>query len=127
MEWIKTIHVSCVILSFSGFLLRGIWMFFDSAMLGNKWVKILPHIVDTMLLLSACYLVYILSLSIFDHDWLLAKIIALFIYILLGTVALKRGKTKTIKIMAFSLAMITFLYMVSVAITKSVLGFMSVL
>jgi uncharacterized membrane protein SirB2 len=126
MEWIKTIHVSCVILSFSGFLLRGIWMMIDSAMLANKWVKIVPHIVDTMLLLSALLLVYLLGLSIPDHDWLLAKIIALVIYVLLGTVALKRGKTKKIKMMALILAMIIFLYIVSVAVTKSVFGFMSI-
>jgi len=126
MDWIKTLHISCVILSFSGFVLRGIWMVFDSAMLGNKWVKIVPHIVDTILLISAFFLVYVLGLSIFDHDWLLAKIIALVVYVLLGTLALKRGKTKKIKMLALVLAIATFLYIVSVAVTKSVFGFISV-
>ena len=125
MELIKTLHVSCVILSFSGFFLRGIWMMLDSALLANRWVKILPHIVDTGLLLSAVFLVYSLRLSVFDHEWLWAKIIALVVYVLLGTVALKRGKTKKIKILALVLAIIIFLYIVSVAVTKSVFGFIS--
>ena len=124
MEWIKAVHVSCVILSFSGFLLRGLWMMSDSVLLVNKWVKIIPHIVDTILLISALLLVYLLGLSVFEHDWLLAKIIALVVYVLLGTVALKRGKTKKIKIVALVLAMTTFLYIVSIAFTKSVFGFM---
>jgi len=127
MEWAKTIHVSCVVLSFSGFLLRGLWMMLDSTMLTKKWVKVVPHIVDTTLLLSAFFLVYLLDLSVLNHDWLLAKIIALIAYVLIGTVALKRGKTKKIKITALFLAMIVFLYIVSVAVTKSVIGFMSVL
>jgi len=127
MEWVKAIHVSCVILSFSGFLLRGLWMMFDSALLGNKWVKIIPHIVDTTLLVSALFLVYALGISVFENDWLLAKIIALVVYVLLGTVALKRGKTKQIRMVALVLSIMTFLYIVSVALTKSVSGFISVL
>jgi len=127
MEWIKTVHVSCVILSISGFLLRGLWMILDSVLLANRWVKIFPHIIDTGLLLSAVFLVYSLKLSVFDHDWILAKIIALVIYVLLGTVALKRGKTKQIRMVALVLSIMTFLYIVSVALTKSVSGFMSVL
>ena len=126
MELIKTIHISCVILSFGGFLLRGMWMLLSSAMLCNKWVKIVPHIIDTMLLLSAMFLVYLSGLSLFDNDWLLVKIIALVIYVLLGTLALKRGRTKRIKIMALVLSIITFLYILSVAVTKSVFGFISV-
>lgn len=123
MEWIKTLHISCVFLSFSGFFLRGIWMLFDSAMLANKWVKIVPHIVDSVLLLSALSMVYMQSLSILQNDWLLVKIAALLVYILLGMIALKCGKTKQIKVIAWCSGLVVFLYIVSVALNKSVEGF----
>jgi len=123
MEWIKTLHISCVILSFSGFFLRGIWMLFDSAMLANKWVKIVPHIVDSVLLLSALSMVYMQSLSILQNDWLLVKIAALLVYIVLGTIALKHGKTKKIRVIAWCSGLVVFLYIVSVALNKSVEGF----
>ena len=127
MQWIKFIHICCVVFSFSGFLLRGLWMLNDSPALNKKWVKVVPHIIDTTLLLSALGLVYILGLSVFENDWLLAKIIALVVYVFLGTIALKRGKTKKIKIAALLLAVTTFLYIVSVAIMKSIYGYMIVL
>jgi len=123
MELIKTIHVSCVILSFSGFLLRGIWMMLDSALLASKWVKIIPHIIDSVLLLSALSMVYLQSFSILQNDWLLIKIAALLAYILLGTIALKRGKTKKIRVIAWCSGLVVFLYIVSVALNKSVEGF----
>jgi len=123
MEWIKTLHISCVILSFSGFFLRGIWMLFDSAMLANKWVKIVPHIVDSVLLLSALSMVYMQSLSILQNDWLLVKIAALLVYILLGMIALKHGKTKKIRVIAWCSGLVVFLYIASVALNKSVEGF----
>ena len=124
MQWVKLLHVSCVVLSFTGFMLRGLWMLSGSPMLNKKWVKVVPHIVDTVLLSSALFLVYLLGLSIVENNWLLVKIAALIVYILLGSVALKRGKTKKIRILAFTFAVITFYYMISVALTKSTTGFM---
>lgn len=122
MQWLKLLHISCVIVSFSGFLMRGIWMINDSALLHKKWVKIFPHIIDSLLLISALLLVYVSALSVIENNWLIAKMGALIIYIFLGTVALKRGKTKKIKVLAFVLAIFVYLYIVSIALTKSVSG-----
>jgi len=123
MHWLKILHVSCVILSFSGFFLRGIWMLFNSVLLTNRWVKIAPHIIDSVLLLSALSMVYIQHISILQHDWLLAKIVALVGYIALGMIALKLGKTLRIRVAAWCSGLVVFLYIVSVALTKSVDGF----
>lgn len=98
-------------------------MLTESNLLQKKWVKIAPHIIDTLLLASAISLAVILQLSPLEHPWLLAKIMGLLIYIVLGTVALKRGKTKPIRITAFVLALLTFVYIVNVALTKSPLVF----
>ena len=125
MEWIKTIHVTCVILSLSGFFLRGIWMMRDSIHLEHRLVKSFPHVVDTLLLTSAIILAVQWRISPLEHSWLLAKIIALLVYIRLGMVALRHGRSKKVRVVAWLSGLLTFLYIVSVATTKSVLGWLS--
>ncbi|WP_250657462.1 SirB2 family protein [Alkalimarinus coralli] len=116
---LKHIHLTCIGLTFILFSVRGFWMLTNSDKLQMKWVKIAPHIIDTCLLLSAISLAVMLQISPFVHGWLMAKIIGLIVYIVLGTVALKRGKTKAVRTTAFVLALLTFGYIVNVALTKS--------
>ena len=54
----KHIHLLTVAISLGFFVLRGVWMLSGSALLQKKWVKILPHIVDTLLLVSAIGLMF---------------------------------------------------------------------
>lgn len=116
---LKHIHLTCVLLTFILFSIRGFWMLTGSSKLQLKWVKVAPHIIDTCLLLSAISLAVLMQLSPFVHGWLMAKIVGLVVYILLGTVALKRGKTKAVRSTTFVLALLTFGYIVKVALTKS--------
>jgi uncharacterized membrane protein SirB2 len=125
VELIKTIHVSCVVLSFSGFFIRGIWMMQESAQLKQRWTKILPHVVDTLLLTSAIILAVQWPLSPLQQPWLLAKIIALLVYVFAGMVALRFGRSKTVRVSAWIFGLLTFLYIVSVALSKSALGWLS--
>lgn len=118
----KIIHVSAAALSFTGFFVRGVWMLSDSPLLKQRWVKITPQVVDTVLLVSAIVLAVQLRWSPFGHPWLMAKIIALVVYIGVGLVALRFGKTKTVRTVAWLLGMVIFAYIVSVAMSKSVLG-----
>jgi len=118
---IKYLHISCVILSYSLFFVRGIWMLRNSPALHQRWVKIIPHLVDSALLISAITLAFQLSLSPLYSHWLMAKIIALLLYILLGTIALKRGKSAKIRVTAWLAAQLVFLYIVSVALTHNVM------
>jgi len=126
-EGSKVIHVTCVALSFCGFFVRGVWMLRDSAMLRQRWVKIFPHIVDTALLASAVVLAVAWHVSPLQQHWLMAKIVALVFYVWLGVVALRSGRTKTVRLSAWLLGLVTFVYIVSVAVTKSVLGFLVLL
>ena len=119
MMWIKILHISCAALSFCGFFIRGIWMIQQSPRLQQRWVKSFPHIIDTLLLGSAITLAIQWHFSPLEQPWLAAKIIALLLYIALGTVALKRGKTLKIRVIAWLLALLCFAYIVSVAISKS--------
>ena len=114
---VKYLHISFVAMSFILFFVRGIWMLQTSSMLQQRWVKILPHIIDTALLASAITLAIQLSLSPLANPWLMAKIIALLLYIVLGTIAIKRGKTKNIRLLAWLLALAVFVYMLLVART----------
>lgn len=117
------LHLLTIVLSGAGFLLRGFWMMTDSPKLQMRWVKIFPHINDTILLLSGITLVVLTGLYPWEQPGLMAKIIALLVYVLLGTIALKRGKTKNQKIIAWFLAIIVFVYMVFVAKTHSPMPF----
>lgn len=98
-------------------------MLTDSGLLHQKRVKVLPHVVDALLLGSALLMLYVLHVSVFEHNWLLAKIGALLVYIVLGMVALKWAKTKLVRGAAWCAGLFVFMYIVSVALTKSTLGF----
>jgi len=117
------IHVSSVILSYSLFFLRGIWLMRDSASLRQRWVKVLPHVIDTVLLTSAVLLAITIQQNPLQNAWLTAKVGGLLLYIGLGMVAMRFGKTRQVKIAAWIAAQCVFVYIVLVAITKSpVLG-----
>jgi len=116
------IHVSCICLSGSFFFIRGIWMLLESELLDLKWVKILPHVIDTLLLVSAISLTIQIQQFPFVENWLTVKVIALIMYILFGIVALRRGRTKVQRVVFFILAMLTFGFMVTVALGHNPLG-----
>jgi uncharacterized membrane protein SirB2 len=115
---VKHLHVTCAALSGMLFLLRGIWMLQGSALLQQRWVKIVPHVIDTALLASALVMVFWSAQYPFVQDWLTAKVFALIAYIVLGTIALKRGKTKQVRLAAFIAALAVFAYIVKVALTR---------
>ena len=104
--------------SISGFVVRGVWMLQSSPMLDKSWVRITPHINDTLLLVTAILLMLSTGLYPGPTMWINAKLFALIIYIVLGTIALKRGKTRTIRLTAFTGALLVFIYIVLVALTK---------
>jgi len=116
---IKIVHVSCAVLSFSGFLIRGMWMMRGSPWLKNPWVRVAPHVIDTTLLVSAIFLAIGIRQYPLTHGWLTAKVVALILYIGLGFVALRFGKTRRIRIGAWLAALGVFLYIVGVALTHS--------
>ena len=116
---VKIIHIISIIASYILFSLRGIWMIRDSPLLKQRWVKILPHVIDTILLASAITLVAMIQQYPGFHIWLSAKIGGLLLYIFFGMMALRFGKTQRIRITSWVLAQIVFFYIVLVALTKS--------
>ncbi len=121
--FLKHLHVTCVVLSISGFLVRGVWMMRESPWLQKKWVRVAPHIIDTILLGSAILLTIQIQQYPFVQNWLTAKVLALVAYIVIGAIGLKYGGTKKIRVGAWLVAIAIFLYIVLVALTHQVLPF----
>lgn len=112
------VHVICVYLSLAGFVLRGVWMLTDSPLRALRPVKILPHVVDTLLLLSAVVLALLLQQYPFTHGWLTAKLFALIAYIGFGLFALRFGSSRGIRAGAFVAALLSFGYLLLVAYSR---------
>jgi uncharacterized membrane protein SirB2 len=121
---LKTIHVSAVALSGAGFFARGLGMLSGGDWIRHRVAKTLPHIVDTVLIVSALWLAWMLKLTPSNAPWIAAKIAGLLVYNGIGMIALRFGRTKAVRGGAWLAAMLTFAYIVSVAITKDPRGFL---
>lgn len=120
---LKYLHVGCVALSAAGFVLRGAWRLQGSPMLRRFWVRLAPHVVDTVLLASAIALSVLSGQYPLQQNWLTAKVLGLIVYIVLGAIALRRGRTPAIRLAAFCGALLVFAYIVAVAAAKSELPY----
>ena len=116
---LKHLHVTCVVISGLGFSLRGWWMLTGSTLLQARLARVVPHVVDTLLLASALVMAWQSAQYPFAQNWLTAKLFGLLAYIVCGTMALKRGKTPRQRLVFLVLALAAFAYIVSVALTRS--------
>lgn len=114
---LKSLHISCVIISYLLFFFRGIWLMRNSPIMRQRWIRIAPHSVDTVLLASAITLAWQLGYTPFNSPWLAAKIVALLFYIGLGMLAFRFAKTSQIHLSAWLAAQVAFFYIVAAAIT----------
>lgn len=119
----KAVHVTCVGLTFALFFGRGLLMLADSPLLRSRLLRIAPHVIDTLLLASAIGMAVASRQFPFVEGWLTAKLIALFAYIGLGSIAISRGRTRRARAIAWLLALAVFVYIVGVALTRSPLPF----
>ncbi len=125
MNWYltaKAIHVACVGVSIAGFVARYALARRGSALVRHRLVRVAPHVNDTLLLAAAIAMLWIGGLNPITLPWLSAKILGLIVYIVLGTVALRRGRTPRTRRIAFIAALTSFGYVVAVALSKSPFG-----
>ena len=120
---LKHLHITAAYASLAFFVLRAFWSVRGVALLQARWVKIVPHLMDTLLLTLGVTLTVILNFWPLPL-WLSAKITALVIYILLGTVAIKRGKTPKIRATAAIAAVLVFAYIIGAAVERSALSWL---
>jgi uncharacterized membrane protein SirB2 len=122
---IKWVHIAAVIVSGSLFGLRGLMMLACSRYTNHPALRYLSYAIDTTLLASALMLVMILHQYPFVQTWLTVKVLLLVVYIVLGTLALKRGRTRTLRATCYFAAMGVYLFIVSVAIAYHPWGIFS--
>ena|SRR6187402_1189558 len=123
---VKLVHQVAVALSLTGFFVRGAASLGGASWVQGRAAKSLPHLVDTVLLVSALTLAWMLRLTLGNAPWLLAKIVGLVVYVGLGVVALRPGRPNAVRAAAWVGALATAGWIVSVALTKSPLGVFSI-
>lgn len=119
---VKLVHVAAVIASGALFLVRG-----SLVQAGVPWgmaapVRYLSYTIDTILLAAALMLVAALPSAVFANGWLTVKVILLFVYVGLGTFALKRGRTATVRLVCFVAALAVYGCMYAIARSHDPLG-----
>ena len=119
---IKFVHVAAVILSGSLFALRGSLMLARSRFTNHPALRYLSYAIDTLLLTAALMLVTILHQYPFVQSWLTVKVLLLVVYIMLGTLALKRGRARAVQVTCYFAALLVFAFIVSVARTHNPWG-----
>jgi uncharacterized membrane protein SirB2 len=119
---LKHIHITCVVLSALGFIGRGVLMLRQSPWLTHRLTRTLPHLNDTLLFAVALVMTIMSSQYPFVEDWLTAKLLGLLLYIVLGAYALKLGHTRRQRTFYWLLALLTYAYIVSVALSRDPRG-----
>jgi len=119
---LRNVHIACAVLTITLFVLRGSLMLANSAWQQNVVLRYLPHAVDTVLLTTALMLTTVIQQYPFAVGWLTAKVVLLVAYIVLGSIALKRGRTRRVRVVAFVAALATVAFLVSVARAHHPLG-----
>ncbi|GAB5379843.1 MAG: SirB2 family protein [Aliiglaciecola sp.] len=117
----KHLHLTAVVLTIALFLLRYFWLLRGSGMLQQKWVKIVPHVVDTVLLASAVALCLLIPLNPLQHPWLWQKILLVILYIFTGYFVLKRAQGLLSKWLGFGVAMACLAMAGKMAVSKQAL------
>ncbi|GAA3551413.1 SirB2 family protein [Zobellella aerophila] len=123
---VKHAHMLFVMLSLTLFMLRA-WLAVPSpARSQHKVLKIVPHINDTLLIGCGIWLaIQIHQVPFGNSPWLTAKVIGLLLYIVVGTIAIKRGKTRAQRLAAALTAIGLFAYIYGAAISKSPLSWLA--
>ena len=119
---LKSLHITLAYLTVIGFAVRGLWAIVDSPMREEKWVRVLPHLIDTALLSIGVVMVFSIGAS-FTDGWLAAKMLALLGYIGFGVLTMRAG-SRVLKVTGFVLALACVGYLFAVAFSRSPLPFL---
>jgi len=115
-------HITFAILSVAIFTLRGALMLVKSPHVHSPWLKYSSYSVDTLLLTAALMLTTVIHQYPFQTGWLTMKVALLVLYVVLGSIALKRGRTHTIRVGALVAALLTVGFLFTVARAHHPLG-----
>lgn len=119
---VRWTHIAAVIASGALFGVRGVLMLAGSRAANHVALRWLSYAIDTTLLTAALMLATMLHQYPFVHGWLTAKVLLLVVYIVLGSIALKRGRTFRGRVLALVAALATYLAIVGIARAHHPLG-----
>ena len=115
---IRQLHILTAALSVTLFTIRFLLLVRSPTWQPNRWLKVLPHVNDSLLLILAILLCIIIQQAPLLTPWLTEKVAAVILYILAGMFALKWSKTRLSKIIWFIIAIFMFAYAANIAINK---------
>lgn len=121
---LKGFHMSCASLSLGLFIWRGRRVLHHRPVASRLWGRIVPDTVDTLLLASGAWLAWRLHQIPFESPWITAKLAAVALYIGLGFVVMRFGRTEVVRRTAWLAALVVFAYIVAVAVSRSPLPFL---
>jgi len=124
---IKAVHVATVLASGALFAVRGALV-----LAGVRWamaapLRYLSYSIDTVLLTAAMMMLTALKLNPFVLPWLVTKLVLLVVYVVLGSLALKRARSPRARALFYAAALATFAFMYSVARAHHPLGILQAL
>ena len=122
MLLLKEFHVALAYVTVAGFVVRGLLSLADSPLRNRTWMRVAPHVIDTLLLAFGIGLAVSMSLSPFANSWLMAKIVGLVAYVGFGVMAM-RARSRQLKIFGFIAAIACVGYIFAVAYSKQVMPF----
>jgi len=119
----KHLHMTLAVLSISLFTLRFVWTLVNSSKLQAKWIRIAPHIIDTLLLTFGAVMAVQYAINPFEQLWLGEKLLAVVAYIFTGYFTLKLARNKPMQIIGYLGAIGWVMLIVRLAMTREALFF----
>ena len=116
---LRPVHIACALVTISLFVYRGWWIVCHPGATRPRWMRIVPHGIDTLLLASAIGLVYATGQYPGEQAWLNAKIVALVVYIVLGLIAFRFAPSPGVRSLSWVLGIAVVCYIALVAVTRS--------
>lgn len=122
---LKYIHILCVAVSFALFFIRGLWVMQSYPPAQERWVRILPHVVDGLLILSALGMLYMAPATSGYKDWMTIKLLLVGVYVFLVVFVVRLAKARWQRFAAWLLALLVFLFVTSIAVLRNPMGIVS--
>jgi len=116
---LRAVHVGCAGISIGLFALRGAMQLRGIDWRRWRWLRVAPHFNDTLLLAAAVAMAVMSAQYPLAQPWLTAKVLALCVYVVLGSVALRRDASPLRRHITFAAALASVGYIVAVALTRS--------
>lgn len=124
--FLKYLHIICVAAAFALFFVRGLWLMQSYPESQEKWVRLLPHGVDGLLLLSGVAVLAMLPKG-WPGDWLTVKLALIVVYAALALYLFRRAQALASKLVLWLLGMLLFLFLTTIAVLHHPFGIFSVL